>query len=687
MLDGKQIKLIQKLVEMPVIDKHSLSSSLNITSRQIEYLIDKINDNLSFEKLSMINYDGVFVSVPSETYEYLLHLTNVKNLSPEKYIFDKEERQALLFLFLINGGIVNINELALALDVSISTLHKDLTFLKKQLKDWDLSLNYAPNKGYRILGTENNVRSRLNALVADRIANSDIRILNWFYQTVQSQNIDDIKKLIIQLSKKYRLTFVENRREQFIYTFIADLTRIYEDPSFTVDALAEDELEELSEWKFANELLSHFNVKSKASSLYVTLITLCSTIGGETKFPLDIKVKTLNELFVSEFINISGISFSNRKQISDQIYTHFRSMYFRLKYNFPIYNPLTEQVQEVYSDVFSLVKNAAKILVDEIGPVPNSEVAFLTIHLISFIYENNNAKKHNFTAAIVCPNGIGTSTLLYIQLTGLFPELDFLQPFQYEEFKNKLDQVDIIFTTFYKTELFAKGKPCFIVNPVMSEEDKIKLSQKVKDIIGNTHSLTIDNVMRIVKNNIEDDFVVNQIGNELIKEITPNNFVNIQKNENKLVDNNLVDILDEKIILLNQECTSARDAIKLSGNIMLNRGYFDSNYLYNVIENHSYDSYDNYIIAPQIALPHTRPENGSLRVGLGITSLVKPIKFGNKFSGKVKYIFTLSAVDKTSHLKVLEDLMKLINNSQFFDLMDKGDKRAVIDFIVQVLKN
>ncbi|MFR6020411.1 MAG: PRD domain-containing protein, partial [Lactobacillaceae bacterium] len=164
---------------------------------------------------------------------------------------------------------------------------------------------------------------------------------------------------------------------------------------------------------------------------YLTTITLSLSIGGLDDLKLDQEIFTITNQLVQRFSDVSGIAFNDVHQVTQQIFTHFRSMYYRLQFDYPIINPLTDQVIEEYGEIFRLVAQALRSFENRLGKVPDAEIAFLTIHLISFIYSADSRKTDLVTAAIVCPNGIGSSALAYLQLTNLFPNIKFLKPFRY----------------------------------------------------------------------------------------------------------------------------------------------------------------------------------------------------------------------------------------------------------------
>lgn len=287
MLDRKQFLIIQKLVETQIISKQVLQKSLNLTPRQIDYNLEKINDSLKSRKIELINYDGAFVSVPDEAHDYLITISS-DFLDPDKYLFDKDERLDLLFLILINGGAVGINDLISVLDVSSSTMHKDLRELKQLLNQGNLNLDYEVRKGYRIIGTEEAIRWHLANIIVKRVATDNYRIFNWFFIVVQGQNINHYIKIISKKARQLNILFVEDHKLQFIYTYVAELTRIRENPDFLPSVKVDIErLKQTAEYQLAKELLNEEAINNLNSISYITILLLCTTIGGEKKLAFE----------------------------------------------------------------------------------------------------------------------------------------------------------------------------------------------------------------------------------------------------------------------------------------------------------------------------------------------------------------------------------------------------------------
>ncbi|MDF2505666.1 PTS sugar transporter subunit IIA [Clostridium sp.] len=84
-------------------------------------------------------------------------------------------------------------------------------------------------------------------------------------------------------------------------------------------------------------------------------------------------------------------------------------------------------------------------------------------------------------------------------------------------------------------------------------------------------------------------------------------------------------------------------------------------------------------------MPHARPEKGVLYIGLSIVTLKEPVIFGNKKNDPVKIVISLSAIDQTSHMKVLQELMDIMESEDFLERVCKLDSKAEVLRIMKSL--
>ena len=125
----------------------------------------------------------------------------------------------------------------------------------------------------------------------------------------------------------------------------------------------------------------------------------------------------------------------------------------------------------------------------------------------------------------------------------------------------------------------------------------------------------------------------------------------------------LLDILTPEMIQVNYECKTRDEAVSAAGQLLVKQGYAKESYIdamiKNVEENGTY-----IVIAPGIAMPHARPEEGALDIGLSIVTLKEPIVFGHPKNDPVKIVVGLCAVDHQSHLKALSELVEILGNEE-----------------------
>jgi PTS system ascorbate-specific IIA component len=145
--------------------------------------------------------------------------------------------------------------------------------------------------------------------------------------------------------------------------------------------------------------------------------------------------------------------------------------------------------------------------------------------------------------------------------------------------------------------------------------------------------------------------------------------------------NDLLKVINPKYIQLNCQVNDWEQAIRVAAEPLLNDDCFDHKYVEKIIE--IAKKLGPYIVvAKHIAIPHAPTKFGAKKTAIGITTLKKPINFGNKTNDPVRYIFCLSAANSEDHIKALQQLTSLLTNEHFFRVLDtEKSPNTVIDFI------
>lgn len=118
---------------------------------------------------------------------------------------------------------------------------------------------------------------------------------------------------------------------------------------------------------------------------------------------------------------------------------------------------------------------------------------------------------------------------------------------------------------------------------------------------------------------------------------------------------NLAEELSEDAIITNAPATDWRDALSYAGKALVASGVTTAAYTAEMIA--AVEELGPYIvIAPGLALAHSRPSPAVLRAGLSWVSLQTPIEFGHAANDPVSLVVGLAAPDHESHIEVMSAL-------------------------------
>lgn len=106
-------------------------------------------------------------------------------------------------------------------------------------------------------------------------------------------------------------------------------------------------------------------------------------------------------------------------------------------------------------------------------------------------------------------------------------------------------------------------------------------------------------------------------------------------------------LIENNSISLQQKASTWEEAIKLSTDLLVSSGAIEERYYTDIINNtHKYGPY--YVIAPEVAMPHARPESGVIKNSFSLVTLKEPVCFGEEV-GDVSILITLAAVSADDH--------------------------------------
>lgn len=136
-------------------------------------------------------------------------------------------------------------------------------------------------------------------------------------------------------------------------------------------------------------------------------------------------------------------------------------------------------------------------------------------------------------------------------------------------------------------------------------------------------------------------------------------------------------------VSIRQSVQDWREAVTLSLSPLVESGHVEKRYIDGVMENtEKFGPY--YVIAPLIALPHARPEQGVKQKGLSVLLLKESVMF-SKEGHEVKLVIGFAATDSESHLQSLVALSELLSDEEKLNrILQASTQEELFEFFKHV---
>jgi mannitol/fructose-specific phosphotransferase system IIA component (Ntr-type) len=126
----------------------------------------------------------------------------------------------------------------------------------------------------------------------------------------------------------------------------------------------------------------------------------------------------------------------------------------------------------------------------------------------------------------------------------------------------------------------------------------------------------------------------------------------------------LTHLLTIDTIAVNVSAADWRDVVRKVGRLLVDSGGVEERYIDGMIRT-AEDLGPYIVVAPGIAMPHSRPEDGVIHSCMALMTLSEPIEFGNAENDPVRLVFAFGAVDNEQHVEALREMATVLG--RFYD--------------------
>ncbi|AMG91267.1 PTS sugar transporter subunit IIA [Citrobacter amalonaticus] len=139
--------------------------------------------------------------------------------------------------------------------------------------------------------------------------------------------------------------------------------------------------------------------------------------------------------------------------------------------------------------------------------------------------------------------------------------------------------------------------------------------------------------------------------------------------------------LTETTIMLRESVEDWQQALEWCARPLLAAGVITPDYLTAIVaQHHQLGPY--YVLAPGLAMPHARPEEGARALGLSLLKLKHGVSFDAGEFDPVDIIIMLAAPDKHSHISMISALAELFSSDEDLAQLHQATTREEIKKII-----
>lgn len=326
------------------------------------------------------------------------------NLKREYQYSPKERRAWIGVLLLTREKPIFIEDLVEKLNISKSTILRDLERLKSRLLLHRLDLQWGKNAGYHIVGAEHDKRRSLVHFLArihpdkdNHWFNNDQQLEagNWTAGLFASPDASAIYRILLESEKYMNIHYPDDMIEILSIHLLFLLKRFCQGKTMQMDPIEKVILKPAEEYSAARfigtQIEKQFELSIPDDELcYITVCLMeakteeyCPSSVSEAEFEL---LKSIINKMVSDFEEDFHLAFRDRDVLERSLYFHLKSAYYRIIYGLEYENPLAETIISNFPELYCETKKVIHYLEEAIGKkVSDDEVALIAMHFGGWI--------------------------------------------------------------------------------------------------------------------------------------------------------------------------------------------------------------------------------------------------------------------------------------------------------------
>lgn len=407
------------------VGKEALCKSLGISQSSLRTWIGEANSigtkngfNIRFDKGK-----GYYLNIENEE---LFNIFLSKKDSPFfSESMSKDQRiQTILFLLFQTNDYISYEKISGILNVSKSTIIRDVRSVDEILKSDDLSLNKKAHFGIKIEGNEKRYRESFSKHVLQN--NLFFKPIEGIDQIVNKNELSELRSLI-KSSLGERNMFLSDTAFENIVTHLEVLIYrarrnnfIENTNKYEIDDNFYKAASTTTKWI---EREYHVSIPESETEFLAAQISgkiVSDSINSNEKKQLEVEIRKILSEIDEEFLTET----KEDEELVSALVMHVFPLLNRMYHNISLNNPLIDEVYSAYANVFLLAIKFSDHIKKTFGfDISKDEVGYIALHFAAHFERKKNKAIERFKKiTVICTSGGGSAQLIKLKLQTLFPK-------------------------------------------------------------------------------------------------------------------------------------------------------------------------------------------------------------------------------------------------------------------------
>lgn len=507
--------LLRICTEEKYVTIATIAKELAVSTKTILRELYEVEQWLALKGCSLSKKTGAGIKINGSIDRKAIILEILQGEKEENLYSPKERQLVIVSELLQNQEAVKLYNFTKMLKVTEGTISNDLDKVEQWFAQQKITLIRKPGLGVYIEGLENDIRKAMvhfiyenieedqllgiirNSLVKSNEQGTDLevktqrRLLN----LINKEVIHKLESSIHEAEEKMGHKLADSAYVGLIVHLALAVQRINKNEEITIDREFLQELKKYPEYLIATDMVAsiakNFVIEIPESEIgYITMhirgsknrndyIKDTHTVIGNFEL-----VKLSKEIIKVAEIE-SGRFLAQNKDLLIGLVNHLGPSISRLKMKMEIRNPFLDEIKAFYPDLVAISRKCAVVIEETLGiKMPDSEIAYIAMHLGAAIEADEKLPKPIYRCAIACSSGMGTSRLLATKVAREYDNIqivEIISTIHLEETRLRAKKIDFIIST---VTIDPCSIPVVTVNPLLFEEDKKRIKEQMNLLVN-----------------------------------------------------------------------------------------------------------------------------------------------------------------------------------------------------------